>query len=187
MILSQPGAWSAEPSGLLSGPCTRGSKSPNLMPLALRVVGRSEYFASGSGEHFWRNLSAYSRQYSWMHRLQHPSLPRRSAQIDPRRIPEGPVAYGLSRTSRGGSYKRSQVSDPIMAQALDEFDNAVRVARRDGVTWATDATVGWCTTRAAPPYLGLGPGGARPETPSAILSPRLSPGRRSGATAHGAP
>ena len=40
-----------------------------------------------------------SRQYSWM---QHPSLPRRSAQIDPWRIPEGPVAHGLSRTSRGG-------------------------------------------------------------------------------------
>ena len=36
----------------------RADKSPNLMPLALRVVGRSEYFASGSGEHFlWRSLS----------------------------------------------------------------------------------------------------------------------------------
>ena len=54
-----------------------------------------------------------SRQYSWM---QHPSLPRGSAQIDPRRtpedpggsrrIPEGPVAHGLSRTSRGVSLQR---------------------------------------------------------------------------------
>ena len=46
-----------------------------------------------------------SRQYSWM---QHPSLPRRSAQIDPRRIPEGPVAHGLSRTSRGGPTRKNE-------------------------------------------------------------------------------
>ena len=44
--------------GQRAGPCTGGRPSLNIMPLALRVVGRSEYFASGSGKHFWRSLSA---------------------------------------------------------------------------------------------------------------------------------
>ena len=48
-----------------------------------------------------------SRQYSWM---QHPSLPRGSAQIDPRRIPEGPIAHGLSRTSRGVSILQEKMN-----------------------------------------------------------------------------
>ena len=36
MILSQPGAWSAEPSGLIPGPCNHRRSSPRLMPLVLR-------------------------------------------------------------------------------------------------------------------------------------------------------
>ena len=36
MILRQPGAWSAEPSGLLPGPCARCVLSPRIMPLVLR-------------------------------------------------------------------------------------------------------------------------------------------------------
>lgn len=62
-----------------------------------------------------------SRQYSWM---QHPSLPRRSAQIDPRRIPEGPVAHGLSRTmvhvrfgSRPPSWPQNEVKVLVDAES----------------------------------------------------------------------
>ena len=40
--------------------------------------------------------------------MQHPSLPRGSAQIDPSRIPEGPVAHGLSQASRGVSTRENE-------------------------------------------------------------------------------
>ena len=55
------------------------------------------------------NFPLGSTQYSWM---QHPSLPRESAQIDPRRIPEGPVAHGLSRTSRWGPTRKNEEGTP---------------------------------------------------------------------------
>ena len=60
--------------------------------------------------------------------MQHPSLPRRSAQIDPWRIPEGPVAHGLSRTSKGGSYKDFQVRDPIEQLFPRDFFNSYEFA-----------------------------------------------------------
>eukprot|EP00964_Phaeocystis_antarctica_P108238 scaffold72839_cov27-Phaeocystis_antarctica.AAC.1 len=41
MILSQPGAWSAEPNGLLPGPWNFGSLTRNIMPLVLREARRS--------------------------------------------------------------------------------------------------------------------------------------------------
>ena len=41
MIMTQPHAWSAEPSGLLSGPSARGSSSPRIMPPVLGRVRRS--------------------------------------------------------------------------------------------------------------------------------------------------
>ena len=50
MILRQPGAWSAEPSGLLPGPCAHGSSSPRIMPLVPREARRSWRFAMGGAE-----------------------------------------------------------------------------------------------------------------------------------------
>ena len=38
MILSQPGAWSAEPSGQLSGPCSHRSLRCRFMPYAQRMA-----------------------------------------------------------------------------------------------------------------------------------------------------
>ena len=44
MILSQPGAWSAEPSGLLSAPWDHRSMSPRILPPVLGRVRRSWRF-----------------------------------------------------------------------------------------------------------------------------------------------
>ena len=41
MIINQPHAWSAEPSGLLSAPSAHGSSSPRIMPPVLGRVRRS--------------------------------------------------------------------------------------------------------------------------------------------------
>ena len=46
-ILNQPGAWSAEPSGLLSGPRARGSSSPRILPPVIGRVRRSHGGARG--------------------------------------------------------------------------------------------------------------------------------------------
>jgi hypothetical protein len=63
-------------------------------------------------------------------------------------------------------------------RALDEFDSAVRVARRDGVTYRrrTDDRTGWHTARGAPPIgrPDYGPGG-EPEISSKKISSLLSP------------
>ena len=69
------------------------------MPLALRVVGRSEYFASGSGKHFWRSLSAVLMDAAPVLATQKRS--QVNLQIDPRRIPEGPVSR-MDRVKRRG-------------------------------------------------------------------------------------
>ena len=62
---------------------------------------------------------------------------------------------------------------PGVLVTLDEFNDAVRVARRDGVTYGFRQQVdgrGWCTTRGAPPIPG--PGGGSPKSPQKVL---LSP------------
>ncbi len=51
MILSQPGAWSAEPSGQLSGLSARGSTSPRFMLLAQRMAMGSGGRAMGDANH----------------------------------------------------------------------------------------------------------------------------------------
>ena len=82
-------------------------KSPNLMPLALRVVGRSEYFASGSGEHFWRSLSAVLMDAA-------PVLATQKRSDRPPEDPGGPCRAWIESDVKGGSYKHFQVSDPIV-------------------------------------------------------------------------
>eukprot|EP00964_Phaeocystis_antarctica_P136736 scaffold101188_cov67-Phaeocystis_antarctica.AAC.7 len=50
MIFHQPGARSAEPSGLLSVPCARCVESPRIMPLVPREARRSWRCATGGAE-----------------------------------------------------------------------------------------------------------------------------------------
>ena len=84
---------------MLSGPCTRGKKSLNIMPLALRVVGRSEYFASGSGKHFWRSLSAVLMDAA-------PVLATQKRSDRPLEDPGGPCRAWIESDVKGGLYKK---------------------------------------------------------------------------------
>ena len=76
------------------------------MPLALQVVGRSEYFASGSGKHFWRSLSAVLMDAA-------PVLATQKRSDRPLEDPGGPCRAWIESDVKGGSYKHFQVSDPI--------------------------------------------------------------------------
>ena len=51
MIFSQPGAWSAEPSGLVPGPCTRCVMSPRLMVPVVEEARKSSRCPTGGGDH----------------------------------------------------------------------------------------------------------------------------------------
>ena len=51
MIISQPGAWSAEPSGLLPGPWNFGSLTRNIMTLVLREARKSWRRPTGGADH----------------------------------------------------------------------------------------------------------------------------------------
>ena len=51
MIISQPGAWSAEPSGLLPGPWNFGSLTRNIMTLVLREARKSWRCPTGGADH----------------------------------------------------------------------------------------------------------------------------------------
>ena len=51
MILSQPGAWSAEPSGLLPGPCNHCVLVPRITPLVLGEARESWRCPTGGAEH----------------------------------------------------------------------------------------------------------------------------------------
>ena len=51
MILSHPGAWSAEPSGQLSGPCSHRDKASRFMLLAQRMAMGSGRRATGDANH----------------------------------------------------------------------------------------------------------------------------------------
>ena len=51
MILSHPGAWSAEPSGQLSGPCSLSAKVRRFMLLAQRMAIWSGRRATGDASH----------------------------------------------------------------------------------------------------------------------------------------
>ena len=89
MILSQPGAWSAEPSGLLPGTWNHCSSSPRIMPLRPGGHGGSRWVApSAPGAASW-----------WSRWMPHPSAPRRWPQVDHGRMPRGLIRHG---TSRGG-------------------------------------------------------------------------------------
>ena len=51
MILSQPGASSAQPSGLLPGPCNHRTMPPRIMPLVLGEARESWMCPTGGAEH----------------------------------------------------------------------------------------------------------------------------------------
>ena len=57
MILSRPGAWSAEPSSLLSAPWNHCSMVPRVMPLVLGRARRSERGSTGGANHIQSSLS----------------------------------------------------------------------------------------------------------------------------------
>ena len=78
------------------------TESPNLMPLALRVVGRSEYFASGSGKHFWRSLSAVLMDAA-------PVLATQKRSDRPLEDPGGPCRAWIESDVKGGLYKLSLI------------------------------------------------------------------------------
>ena len=94
------------------------------MPLALRVVGRSEYFASGSGKHFWRSLSAVLMDAA-------PVLATQKRSDRPLEDPGGPCRAWIESDVKGGSYKHFQVSDPIAIglTACGMYGRVVLVAR----------------------------------------------------------
>ena len=97
MILSQPGAWSAKTYETtfrsLEPPQYDAEHHAACASYALRVVGRSEYFASSSGEHFWRSLSVVLMDAA-------PVLAtRKRSDRDPENPAEGPAAHRLSQAS----------------------------------------------------------------------------------------
>ena len=51
MILNQPGAWSAEPSGLLLGPCNFRTLAVRITPLVLGEARESWRCPTGGAEH----------------------------------------------------------------------------------------------------------------------------------------
>ena len=99
------------------------------------------------------------------------SAPRGSAQIDPRRIPEGPVAHGLSRTSRGGLYKHFHVSDPIASNRARSAGggggrgNCRSGSGRGGAAgpgrWHPIVGVAWCLCEGLAPVAARGGRGAQ--------------------------
>ena len=76
MILSQPGASSAEPSGVLPGPCARLSMSPRIMPLVLGEARESWRCPTGGAEHTRSSLL-----------MPHPSAQQQWPQVDHGRMP----------------------------------------------------------------------------------------------------
>ena len=86
------------------------------MPLALRVVGRSEYFASGSGEHFWRSLSAVLMDAA-------PVLATQKRSDRPPEDPGGPCRAWIESDVKGGSDKLFQVGDPILRLCVGLVDD----------------------------------------------------------------
>merc|ERR1712086_911209 len=80
----------------LSGLWNHSATTLNLMPHALRVVRRSEYFASGSGEHFWRSLSAVLMDAA-------PVLATQKRSDRPLEDPGGPCRAWIESDVKGGS------------------------------------------------------------------------------------
>ena len=72
-----------------------GVNTPNLMPLVLRVVRRSEYFASSSGEHFWRSLSVVLMDAA-------PVLATQKRSDRPPEDPGGPCRAWIESDVKGG-------------------------------------------------------------------------------------
>ena len=83
MILSQPGAWSAEPSSLRSAPWNHCTESPRVMPLVLGRARRSGRGATGGAEHIRSSLSVVQMDAA-------PVSTAAVASSRPREHPEGP-------------------------------------------------------------------------------------------------
>ena len=83
MILSRPGAWSAEPSGLRSAPWNSSSMVPRVMPLVLGRARRSWRGATGGADHIRSSLSVVQMDAA-------PVSTAAVASSRPREHPEGP-------------------------------------------------------------------------------------------------
>ena len=97
MILTQPGAWSARPSGLLPGPCARNVTSPRLMPLVLGEARESWRCPTGGAEHTRSSLSVVQMDAA-------PVSTAAVASSRPREHPEGPPS---AWSVVGGCYIKS--------------------------------------------------------------------------------
>eukprot|EP00964_Phaeocystis_antarctica_P051129 scaffold29822_cov63-Phaeocystis_antarctica.AAC.2 len=95
MILRQPGAWSAEPNGLLSVPCARGDNSPRIMPLVPREARRSWRCATGGAE--------CTRSSLFMVRMD--AAPVSTAAVASSRPREGPEGAHPPWNVPGGPYR----------------------------------------------------------------------------------
>ena len=107
MILSQPGAWSAEPSGLRSAPWNSCTESPRVMPLVLGRARRSGRGATGGADHIRSSLSVVQMDAA-------PVSTAAVASSRPREHPEGPPS---AWSVVGGCYIKNWVRDPITWQA----------------------------------------------------------------------
>eukprot|EP00964_Phaeocystis_antarctica_P106417 scaffold71287_cov57-Phaeocystis_antarctica.AAC.1 len=94
MILRPPGAWSAEPSGLLPGPGARCTMSPRIIPLVPREAGRSWRFAMGGAECTRSSLLTVQMDAA-------PVSTAAVASSRPREDAEGPLQHGTDRNSSG--------------------------------------------------------------------------------------
>ena len=103
MILTQPGAWSAQPSGLLPGPCNHGRAVPRIMPLVLGEARESWRCPTGGAEHTRSSLSVVQMDAA-------PVSTAAVASSRPREHPEGPPSAWFVV---GGCYIKNQVRDPI--------------------------------------------------------------------------
>eukprot|EP00964_Phaeocystis_antarctica_P076730 scaffold47452_cov39-Phaeocystis_antarctica.AAC.1 len=106
MILRQPGAWSAEPSGLLPGPWNQRTSSPRIMPLVPREARRSWRCAMGGAECTRSSLLVVQMDAALVSTAA-------VASSRPREDAEGPHQHGTEHSSWGGPYNEKCISDPI--------------------------------------------------------------------------
>ena len=100
MIMSQPGAWSAEPSGQLSGPWSNPSLRCHFMLLAQPERSARQWGQEDARRVMPTTSGAAVRWCRWM---PHPSAPRQWPQVEPWTIPDDRVVHGSSVFNEGGS------------------------------------------------------------------------------------
>ena len=99
MILSQPGAWSAVPSGLRSAPWNSSSMVPRVIPLVLGRARRSGRGSTGGADHIRSSLSVVQMDAA-------PVSTAAVASSRPREHPEGPPSAWS--VVQGGCYIKNE-------------------------------------------------------------------------------